>query len=190
MNKIIVLTGLLTFMVFSCKDAIVPKPKGYQRLELPEHTYEKITSECGFSWDIPTYSVMLPDSHPSAEKCWFNIYYKPFNATLHISYKPVTNRRKLIELMEDSRTMTYKHTVKADEIYEIMIGNRYVQGMMYELSGSTATNFQFYVTDTTKHFLRGSLYFNTQTNIDSILPALEHLKKDVVYMLESLRWNN
>ncbi len=124
-----------------------------------------------------------------AEKCWFNIYYTPFNATLHLSYKDVDNKNNLNKLLEDARTLVYKHTIKADEIYETLIGNKYLNGMLYELSGNTATNFQFYVTDSSRHYLRGSLYFNERTRIDSIQPALDFLKADIMHMLETLRWD-
>jgi gliding motility-associated lipoprotein GldD len=178
----------LAYIFISCNDDYVPKPRGFQRLDLPKHTYKNVTSACGFSFDIPVYSELVPDTHPQAEKCWYNLYYIPFNATLHLSYKPVANRDALIQMTEDARTMVYKHTIKADEIYESSIGKNNFRGMMYELSGSTATNFQFYITDTSKHFILGSLYFNDRTNSDSIAPALEHLKKDILYMLNSLQW--
>jgi gliding motility-associated lipoprotein GldD len=178
----------LVWLVTGCNDDYVPKPRGFQRLELPKHEYKNVSSLCGFSFDIPVYAELVPDSHPQAEKCWYNLYYFPFNATLHLSYKPVSSRAALIQMTEDARTMVYKHTIKADEIYESRIGKENFRGMLYELSGSTATNFQFYVTDTSHHFILGSLYFNDRTNSDSIAPALDHLKKDILYMLNSLQW--
>ena len=60
--------------------------------------------------------------------------------------------------------------------------------IFYELDGSTATNAQFFITDSTKHFLRGSLYFNSTTNQDSIAPVLAFLKIDMLKLIESLEW--
>jgi gliding motility-associated lipoprotein GldD len=171
-----------------CHDDFTPKPRGFERIEFPLQQYKPFVSGCGFSCDIPVYSQMIPDDHPGAEKCWYNLLYQPFNATLHISYKPLHNKKELLKMTEDSRTMVYKHTVKADEIYETLISNRYLKGMLYELSGNTATNFQFYVTDSMSHFLRGALYFNVRTNTDSVVPVLNHLKSDVIRMIESMRW--
>ncbi len=192
MNKIHIIPYffifILAWLATGCNDDYVPKPRGFQRLELPKHEYKNISSPCGFSFDIPMYAQLVPDSHPRAEKCWYNLYYIPFNATLHLSYKPVSSRAALIQMTEDARTMVYKHTIKADEIYESSFGKENFRGMMYELSGSTATNFQFYVTDTSSHFILGSLYFNDRTNSDSIAPALAHLKTDILYMLNSLQW--
>ena len=111
------------------------------------------------------------------------IFSSPCNPTGNVFAK---------QALEAMATVLAKHPhvfVIADEIYEINIRNAYLNGMLYELSGNTATNFQFYVTDNKKHFLRGALYFNVRTNTDSIAPALEHLKADVLHMLETLRWN-
>lgn len=179
----------LSFVLVSCNDDYTPKPRGFQRIEFPnEKTYTNYSSDCGFSMKIPSYATVEPDNHPNAEKCWYNVNYGPFGATLHLSYKSFTNNTELLKLTEDARTMVYKHTIKADEIYETQIGNAYIHGMLYELSGNTATNFQFYVLDSTHHFIRGALYFNSQTNNDSIAPVLTYLKTDIVDMLESLRW--
>jgi gliding motility-associated lipoprotein GldD len=173
----------------SCEESFVPKPRGFQRIEFPTgKTYSTYSSECGFSLDIPSYVLVEPDLHPSAEKCWYNVNYVPFGATLHLSYKSYSSPKELIKLTEDARTLVYKHTIKADEIYETQIGNAYLHGMLYELSGNTATSFQFYVLDSTHHFMRGALYFNTKTDNDSVAPVLTFLKTDITRMLESLRW--
>ncbi len=169
-------------------DTTIPKPRGFQRIEFPEKQYKPFKSDCNFSTVIPTYGYIFPDTFPGAEKCWYNIYYEPFNATLHLSYKPISSSKSLYKLIEDSRTLVYKHTIKADEIYETVISNNILSGMLYNISGNTATNFQFYVTDSNNHFLRGSLYFNVKTNSDSIAPVLHFIEKDIYRMIESLTW--
>ncbi|MFI5221493.1 MAG: gliding motility lipoprotein GldD [Bacteroidia bacterium] len=177
------------FLFESCEQAVTPKPRGFQRIQFPKKEFKSFTSDCGFTASIPVYSTMITDTFPGSEKCWYNLFYEPFNATLHLSYKPVRNREELVKMTEDSRTLVYKHTIRADEIYETFISNDYIHGMLYELSGNTATSFQFFVTDSTHHYLRGALYFNVKTNNDSVAPVLKFLKYDVIKMLESLRWN-
>jgi gliding motility-associated lipoprotein GldD len=172
----------------SCENDYVPKPRGYQRIDLPKKEYVLYKADCGFTFEIPTYSTIDIDRHPTSEKCWYNLSYTPFNATLHLSYRPYRNQEDLTRLTEDARTLVYKHTIKADEIYETQINNAYLSGMLYELSGSTATNFQFYVLDSSGNFMRGALYFNSKTNIDSIAPSLSFLKEEVLHSIESLRW--
>lgn len=179
---------LLLGMIGACKPDYVPKPRGFQRIELPSHNYQLFNSACGFECEIPTYANAIPDNHPTAEKCWFNIQFNNLNATLHLSYKPFKTPIELVDLTEDARTLVYKHTIKADEIYETQISNAHLTGMLYELSGNTATNFQFYVTDNKKHYIRGSLYFNAKTNLDSIAPVLAFLKTDIIHSIETIRW--
>jgi gliding motility-associated lipoprotein GldD len=183
--------GLLIILVMlfhGCERDYTPKPRGFQRILFPEKKYTKFQSDCHYSCDIPVYSDVTPEDYPGAEKCWYNLNYKPFDATLHLSYKSIANKNDLVKMAEDSRTLVYKHTIKADEIYETFISNKYLHGMLYELSGNTATNFQFYVTDSVHHYLRGALYFNVKTNNDSVAPVLDFLKYDVIRMIESLRW--
>lgn len=183
------LATLLMLSLAGCKNDYIPKPRGFQRFVFEPKRYVPYSNACGFSFSLPDYAIVVPD-YLSGEMrpCWYNIYYKPFNATLHISYSRIRSRNEYVKLTEDAHRMVYKHTVKADEIYETYIEKNNLQGIVYDLSGNTATSFQFYVTDSTRNYLRGSLYFNVQTNIDSIAPVLEYLKKDVYKMIETLEW--
>lgn len=184
----ILFSVVVMVMIAGCTPDYVPKPRGFQRIDLPPHRYTPYTSDCGFTFETPTYSKVSIDNHPTAEKCWYNVLFTPFDATLHLSYKDFKTKTELVKLTEDSRTLVYKHTIKADEIYETQITNAYLNGMLYELSGNTATNFQFFVHDSSGHFMRGALYFNGRTNNDSVAPAMAHLKEDIMHSLESLRW--
>jgi len=186
--RFLILILSATFLFYSCEQEYTPKPRGFERIEFPKKEYKPFESECGFLFDIPVYSTMKLEDFPGAEKCWYNLNYDPFNATLHLSYKAIASKADLLKMTEDSRTLVYKHTIKADEIYETLISNKYIHGMLYELTGNTATNFQFYVTDSSQHFIRGALYFNVKTNTDSVAPVLTFLKYDVIKMIESLRW--
>lgn len=179
---------VVMFLLVSCGSDYTPKPRGFQRFEFPKKTYKMHHNDCGFSCEIPEYAVVLPDFSTAQNKCWFNVYYQPYNATLHISFDKVKSPAELARLAEDARTLVYKHTVKADEIYETYIENKQLRGMIYELSGNTATNYQFYVTDTVSNYLRGALYFNERTNLDSVTPVLDYLKGDVLRMIETLNW--
>jgi len=190
--KIINVAMLLVSVLFfsSCEDTYTPKPRGFQRIEFPAKKYVAYTNDCGFSCELPDYAIVFPDYSMQQEKCWFNIFYRPYNATLHISFKKVSKAKELNSLADDAHTLVYKHTVKADEIFETYIEKENLRGMVYDISGNTATNFQFYVTDTVSNYLRGALYFNERTNPDSVAPVLEYLKKDVYKMIETIQWKN
>jgi gliding motility-associated lipoprotein GldD len=109
-------------------------------------------------------------------------------ATLYLTYKPVNNN--IEKLLRDAQKLTYEHVIKADDILEqpfINFDNK-VYGMFYEVGGNAATNIQFYVTDSTKNFVTGSLYFYAKPNFDSILPAASYIKADVRKIIETMKW--
>ena len=79
--------------------------------------------------------------------------------------------------------------VKADYIDEYPFKKpNHVSGMIYEIQGPSATPFQFFITDSTQHFLRGALYFNTHINQDSLAPYYDYTKSDIMEMINSFSW--
>ena len=183
---------LLSVVFVACNSDYTPKPRGYYRIELPKKSYTNFKSECGFSFDVPTYAEVVNDSSVDAQKCWKNIVYKGLNGRLHLSYYQLTSQKMFGELIEDSRRLVFKHTVKADGINESRIDNpqNNVHGLYYDIEGNAASSIQFFVTDSTHHFLRGALYFYAPPQADSIQPVLDFVRKDVERMLETFKWNN
>ena len=109
-------------------------------------------------------------------------------ATIYLTYKPVNN--DITKLLRDAQKLTFEHVVKADDITELPFLNRdkKVFGMFYQVNGNAATNSQFYVTDSTKHFVTGSVYFYAKPNFDSIMPAASYIKNDMQRLMETLKW--
>ena len=179
-HKILFLSFL--FLV-SCVDDYTPKPRAFFKLELPEKDYRMIELECPFSFEITNYSVILPTN----KDCLFDITFPKLNGKLHITYLPLYNN--LYEHTEQSRKLAYKHNVIADGISEQLYLNDSlkVYGVLYDYSGVTATAAQFFLTDSTNHFFRGALYFNTEVS-DSILPINNFLKRDIKHLIETFRW--
>lgn len=191
MNKILVGCVALCILLTACEETYTPKPHGYPRIDFPEKEYTNFNPDCNFSFDVPVYATVTKDQHQDAEPCWFNINYLPFDATLHLSYKPVgKGKSDLDSLIMDSHTLVYKHTIKAEDIITTPLYSpeSKVYGLMFDLEGQTATSFNFHVTDSSNNFLRGSLYFNGHTEIDSIRPVLHFLRDDVLKLIESLTW--
>ncbi|MBC7382753.1 MAG: gliding motility lipoprotein GldD [Bacteroidia bacterium] len=177
-------------LLIGCRnDNYTPKPRGFERIDFPKHSYLKYSLDnCHYSFDLPVYAEVNRDTYPLAEECWYNVNYINFGATLHLSYRNIKDRKDLFKMLNDSREMVYKHVMRADEIVENYISTPVSNGIFYELDGSTATNAQFYITDSTQHFLRGSLYFNSKTNQDSIAPVLKFLKADMMRLIKSVEW--
>jgi gliding motility-associated lipoprotein GldD len=179
---------LMILFSFSCGSNYAPKPRGYFRITLPEKEYTRIDTTLPYSFEHPVYSTLKSDKGPNNEPYWTNLVFPGFDAQVHLSYRRIEDN--LYQLLEDNRELAYKHTVKADAIQERLFEspNEDIYGILYEIQGNTASQVQFFATDSTRHFLRGSLYFNAVPNKDSIAPVLEFVKEDIVHMMESLRW--
>lgn len=187
MNKISNVIFLISCaLLFSCAEDYTPKPKGYPRIELPEQNYKIFISDCPFTFDHNTNSIISRAS--KKELCWLNIDYSSLNCRIHLSYRKVNNN--LNQLLEDSRTLVYKHTIKASAINQkdFIDENKKVYAKIYEIEGDAASSVQFYATDSLNHFLRGALYFNAASNADSLRPAIDYVREDVRFLIESLTW--
>lgn len=177
----------LSVMLFGCADPPVPKPRGYFRIDFPAKSYRLFDSIYPFRFMYPTYSVIVPKESADSG-VWLNVDFTGYKATLHLSYKNVHG--DISKMIEDARSLAYKHTVKADAIDEQFFSNQQekVYGVLYDIRGNSASSVQFFVTDSTQHYLRGALYFRCVPNKDSLAPAVDFFKKDVVHLLETLSW--
>ncbi|HCQ28664.1 MAG TPA: gliding motility lipoprotein GldD [Flavobacteriales bacterium] len=178
---------LFAFLILqSCEDGeYQPRPKGYFRIDFPQKNYRQYQGDCPFSFSYPTYTHIV--NNPNGY-CWMNIVFPKFKATVYLSYSPVQNN--IDTLLEDSHTLVYKHAVKAADIQlnTIIDTSKHTYITTYDIYGDAASEFQFQITDSTRHFLRGSLYFNTAPNRDSLQPVINFIKQDIDVMLKSFEW--
>lgn len=185
LKRIIVFSVIVTVMLlsFSCKNDVVPKPASYLRLDYPEAKYVNFEKECPFAFEMNSAAIIKSD-----KDCGYTISYPKMKATIYLTYKPVNNN--IAKLLRDAQKLTYEHVIKADDILEQPYLNpeRKVYGMFYQVDGNAATNSQFYVTDSTKHFITGSVYFYAKPNFDSIMPAASYIKNDMQRLMETLKW--
>jgi gliding motility-associated lipoprotein GldD len=180
------------FLLHSCSseddEIISPKPRTYFRLTFPEKHYTKYDGECPFSCEIPVYSKMIADDSPTAEPCWLNLDFPSFHGRLHLSYKPVKDN--INGYLEQTYSMTSRHQIKASGIEEQLVSKdaSHVYGLIYNVEGNAASALQFFLTDSTKHFMRGALYFYAVPNTDSIKPVLDFIQKDIQHLIETFQW--
>jgi gliding motility-associated lipoprotein GldD len=178
----------LTCLLFSCGKTAIPRPYGYFRVDLPAHSYRKIdTLNLPYRFDLPG-NVRIISRKAEGEMYWIDLYYPKLNASIYCSYKPV--KGNLIDLLEDTRKIVYKHSVRADGIGEKVFDHpeKNVHGILYDLKGNTASSVQFILTDSTHNFFRGALYFNNVTTKDSIAPMANYIREDVIRIMESFEW--
>lgn len=181
---------MVVFVWVSCEKTYTPKPKGYNRLDLPERAYIALPDSLPYSFNISTSVKILRDSSYIAERYWIDLYYPDLVANVQITYKPLYNDSLLLkELVTDAYKLTSKHQIKAYAINEnIMITPFGKTAVVAELEGEVPSQLQFFITDSTANFLRGALYFRTSTKNDSLAPAIEYIKYDIIQMLNTLQW--
>ncbi len=175
----------LFLLLLACGEDPIPKPKAYLSLNYPPKKYQKIMEAVPYTFEVSKTSKVekLP-------KKWLKIKYPNLKASVDITYRPVEGN--LIELLTEAEKLVFEHTLKADQIGSNKFENkeRKVFGSMYDITGNSASQVQFHVTDSSKHFLKGSLFFHRKPNYDSILPAVAYIKQDMIRMMETMEWKN
>lgn len=175
-------------------ETFTPKPRGYYQIELPEHQYQTF-SEAGFpyAFEYPVYGKIVRDTAffntQPENPYWINIDFPSLSGRIYISYKGISDKAGFAKLLEDSHFMSFYHTKKADYVEDAAFVNEHgVTGMTYQWGGDAASSYQFIATDSTRHFIRGALYFDATPNADSIRPVAEFLQKDIEHLLQTMRW--
>ncbi len=174
---------LIILALSSCKDDILPKPKGQLRLEYTAPSYILTNTDCPYKFEYSTAAIAETN-----HKCWMNIKYPKLNATINWTYRSIDDNLK--ELFVEAEKLTFNHAIKADGISSVPYENlsKKLYGSIYQVTGNAASPIQFHVTDSVKNFITGAVYFNIQPNYDSIVPAINYLHQDVIHLIESLEW--
>jgi len=175
---------LIVFLLISCDDDVLPKPKAYLSLTYPNATYQKTLKSKPYLFEVSKEAIVVEQP-----KYWMQIKYPKLKASIDITYRPIQNNLK--ELLTESEKLVYKHAVKAEQIItkDFEDAQKRVFGSLQEISGNAASQIQFHLTDSTRNFIKGALYFYTKPNYDSILPAVEYIKKDIMRLIETLEWS-
>ncbi|MCE1198405.1 MAG: gliding motility lipoprotein GldD [Marinilabiliales bacterium] len=160
---------LLMIFFLSCRKETTPKPRGYFRIAFPPKSYKPLDKSLPYTFQVPSYSITTADLLNPAEKAWITLEIPANHAQIHISYKKI-DHNNLGELIEESRSLVYKHSAKASAIDEQVFVHQAnkAYGMLYTLKGNAASPMQFYLTDSVHHFLRGALYIKEVPNYDSL----------------------
>lgn len=199
MKKLFAAIFLLSVLaaIISCNsDYSVGKKKGYFRIPFPEKEY-RVFDQPGYpySFEYPVYAQVSKDTTFFEDKAgdwWINIDVPQFSGRIYISYKAIRNQENFDSLVKDGFKMAYKqHVDVSTGIEESRIRTKNnVEGIYFSLGGNTATSNQFFLTDSTRHFLRGALYFDAAPNADSLGIVNDFLKKDVEHLINTLQWKN
>lgn len=186
--------GLFIVIIGSaCNSPFVQKPRGYFKIELPEKSYTKFDQQgYPYTFEYPAYATVVKDSTFFEDKAenpwWLNINFAQFDAKIHISYKEI-GKQSFSKLINDAFKLTNKHNIKADFIGDSAFTNsNNINGVYFKVGGNVATANQFFLTDTSKHFLRGALYFNAPPNADSLKVVDSFLTIDLQHIINTFKW--
>ena len=196
MKKTLALAFAIT-AIAACSDSeqtSTPKPRGYPRIILPQKNYQNVGENyCNFSFQYPTYANIEHDTlffdQAAPSDCWFNLKVPSLNAVVHFSYYAISGKNTHEKLRNDAFNLAGKHNIKADYIDELPIRKpNNVSGFVFNIEGPAACPFQFYLTDSTRNFVRGALYFNSEMRPDSLAPVIDFLKTDIMQMINTFEW--
>jgi gliding motility-associated lipoprotein GldD len=194
-NKTVVTLLLSVLICLSCNSPYTFKKRGYFKIDFPAHTYQAFERPgYPYSFEYPAYAVITKDSTFFEEKAendwWLNVDLPQFGGRIYLSYKEIGPKNKFDSLVNDAFTMSYKqHTYKASGIEpQPFVTPNKIDGIYFTLSGNTATANQFFLTDSTKHFLRGALYFYATPNEDSLSVVNNFVKEDMQHLINTLKW--
>jgi gliding motility-associated lipoprotein GldD len=182
--------GICLLLTLSCTTPYQPKPRGYNRLELPTPEYLLSPDTLPYQFEYSKHAKFLRDTSWIRDRHWVEIYYPELQATIHVTYKSIHNSEKLLkEYLQDAYVLTAKHQIKAYAIDETIVRTpRGKTAIVAELEGEVPSQFQFTMTDSAENFLRAAVYFNVQVQNDSLRPAIEYLKRDAMQLINTLSW--
>lgn len=196
----------------SCNSNYTSKKTGYFHIPLPAHQYQRFDNPAfPYSFEYPAYAQIAQDStffdSTPENNYWINIDCKQWNAKIFLSYKIIggkavykvrgadgvykdsigTNRFDL--MVNDAFNLTNKNNVIASSIKDsLMQTPNNLHGVFFKVGGNAATAVQFFLSDTTHHFLRGALYFDATPNADSLQPVQQFLQKDIEHLINTFQW--
>ena len=187
---------LFIFIVTSCanRQDLLPKPRAFPKVEYPEKKYELFySSACDhISFEKPLYAKVvrdetkrsIEDKHP----CWFDLFFESLNGSVHCSYIPITHDSIFANLVRESFKVVDHVNKRSNFVEETVIAKDNIGGVFFQFEGPAASQVQFFLTDSTKHFFKASLYFNSITRPDSIAPLAAFIQEDMEKMIETFKW--
>lgn len=183
-----ILCGSMLLILTACNQPQepFPRPKGWPRIELPQHTYQKFENTlCPFTFEYPQIGVI---EQQKADSCWMNLYFERFECRWHVTYRYVPGSGKTIyDHNEEYRKLVFKHIQKVQQIKEKPLQSPQGNGILYELFGTVGVPAQILFTDST-HLVMASFYFDTAVRNDSLAPIIDFMKQDLQHMAESIVW--
>ncbi len=203
-----------SLLVSACNSAYESKKKGYFKIDFPERKYVKFNKP-GFpySFEYPAYAQIVQDStffdESPENPYWINITFPIFNGEIFLSYKIIGGKsvykiktadgsykdsigvNSFDKMVNDAFNLTNKNNVVSTSIKDSLIEtSNGISGIFFKVGGNAATAKQFFLTDSTKNFIRGALYFDVTPNVDSLKPVQDFLQTDMEHIIHTFQWKS
>ena len=193
-NKIFFVAIAITIMACGNNTSLIPKPRAYPKVEFPVRKYEIFESEyCPeIRFEKPTYTKVVKDVRNKEQNqyhpCWFDLTAEQLQGRIHCSYIPISHDTIFARLVKESFKVVDHVNRRSNFVEETVISKEGLGGVLFTFEGPAASQMQFFLTDSTNHFFKASLYFFSKTNPDSIAPVAEFIQQDMLHMIESFEW--
>lgn len=212
MRTIFFIPVLLSVFFTACNAEYSSKKRGYYKIDLPEKKYLLFErKDFPYRFEYPAYADIIQDStffdRAPENPFWINIDFPSLHARIFLSYKAIgglapvklknadgSYRDSLVsnefdKLVNDAFNLTAKNDIVASSIRDSLFVNRHgIPGVFFRVGGNAATARQFFMTDSSRHFLRGALYFDNTPNADSLTPVVQFLSEDIEHLISTLEW--
>src|SRR5687768_4110497 len=83
------LTLIVIASLSSCEREFLPKPLGYNRLELPQPSYRPLPDSLPYHFEYSAHASLLRDTSYVRGRYWIEIYYPGIKSNIHITYQPL-----------------------------------------------------------------------------------------------------
>ena len=201
-------------LVTACNSTYTSKKKGYYNIPFPAHAYKTFDKPSyPYQFEYPVYADVVQDStyfdSTPENNYWINIDFPQFNAKIFLSYKIIGGQaiykikqqsggykdsigiNQFDRMVNDAFTLTNKNDAVATSIKDSVFQTKNgITGVFFKVGGNAATSKQFFMSDTTKNFIRGALYFDATPNADSLRPVHDFLQKDIEHLINTFKWTN
>ena len=182
---------VIFIVLFGCENYFLPKQSAYLRLDYPKPEYKLINDkDFPFFFEANTRLSEISDIDINLRSIDFIINYNQLNAQINFQYKSVNSSEKLNAYILDLKRTIETHSMMANsvKIKDYSLKEKNIFGRIFDLSGNVASPYQFYLTDSINNIISGLVYFNIKPNYDSILPAINYIENDIIYLIESFDW--
>ena len=192
MRLVVILIGMMAFLACRQEAARIPRPRAYPRVHYPVRQIQSFSlDQCPMTFQYPDYMTVIRRDRFSDDDtmhpCWFDLDAGVFGATLHCSYSDISGEQTFDALVSDAFRIADKINQRANYMDEVRVANEHgVSGLLMEFSGSAASPLHFFLTDSTAHFLKASLYFQSKYQADSLAPVMAYLRQDLALIINTM----